>query len=606
VPTEGMPVANSEANPQTAPLVPTEGMPVANSEANPQTAPLVPTEGMPVANSEANPQTAPLVPTEGMPVANSEANPQTAPLVPAEDMPFANSEANPQIGPLVPAEDMPIAEVEAERRNSTPEIEQQENLGTALRPSKSLSSLQPAPQQRGLYVPPGTAVSQSSEVCAQGEMTSPPRQAETQEQPSSELALQEQEHIPDSGQEPAIVSDSQDLPDVRQKNATSASGLDQNLASADDDQGAAPCAAPRQDDSQQSSASIQGGAQTLEPSTVDESKEPQPPAWGLAAEGAYAPVPETALNADSGAPTLESTKVLESKAPKSPASDAAAESAQVSMPEKVPNVDDGAQNLEPTMVLESIEQQSPASDLAAENTQASVPEKVLNVDSGASADNLQSSTAAQQTWLHSWAVGSTDVVESSAPPQPPGNSSITSPIPTIRVQPTTESDEMAPSSANLDEIDFQSIPHEARKQSSESPADDAHMATPASGVSPSQDDAASPSAVASATPAAAAGPELPSMDTPSGTKSAIGIVKDEKGVEYPGFTKLAVRKARNLAANRLVLSILLGRKLAESTKLQLQQLARSPIRRPGNAVPVPGLSQIDGIAELEGGLVLST
>jgi hypothetical protein len=547
----------------------------------------------PFADSEGNPRIEPLVPAEDTPLANSDVNPPMEPLIPAGDTPVANSELTPPIEPLVPAEEMPIAAVEAERRNSTPEIEQQENSGTSLRPSKSLSSLQLTLQRRGLYIPPGTALSQSSEVYAQGEVTLPPRQADIQEQPSSEQAVQEQEHVPGPGQEPAIINDGKYIPNAREDNATNASGPDQKLVSVDNDQQEAQAPSPAQDDWQQSSTSAQRGDQTLEPTTVLDPHEPQSARSDPAAENAKSAKPAT--DDDKGAQTIEPTADLESKEQQSPASDPAAENPQAAEPATVVHDDKGAQTLEPTTILESKEQQSPASDAAAENAKATAPESVLNVGGGAPADQPSRSGASQPDLLRSRNVGNTDLGESSASDQAPRKSSITSPIPTIRVQPTTESDEMAPSSEEFDENNFQSTPHKARRQSFEGSAGqshDSHMSNPASGVSPSQVDAASPTAAV--------------PETPSGLNSSVGIVKDGAGVAYPGFTKLAIRKARNVAANKLVLSIFLGRELAEPTKRQLQELARSPLWRVGKTVPAPGLSQMDGIAELEGELGFST
>jgi hypothetical protein len=569
------PFADSDGNPQIEPLVPAEDPPVASSEVNSQTKPLLPAEDRILLNSEVNPVQESSVSAEDMPVASSEVNSQTKPLVPAEDTLLLNSEVNPPQESSVSAEDMPVAAAEAERRNSTPEMEQQENSGTSLRPSKSLSSLQLMPQRRGLYIPPGTALSQSSEVYAQGEVTFPPRQADTQEQASSEQAVQEQDYVPGSeqgqafseqavqeqdnapgsGQEPGISHDGEDVqnvPDDREDNVTNASQPVQNSASADDDQREAQAATPVQDDLQRISTSVQGGAQ--------------------------------------------------------PGTDPAAKSAQASVPATVLSDGRGAQTPEPTTVIESKEPQSPTSDPAA-NGQTSAPATVLNVDNGAPTDDLSISTTVQPTSLQARTAGSTDMVESSASHQTEGKSSITPPVPTIRVQPTTESDEMAPASEDVAEKNFQSILHEAGKESSEGRADVSRnnsMATPTSGVSPSEVDVRGPTAAASATPAAAIVPELHRVDTPPGLNSTVGMVKDGAGVEYPGFTKLAVRKARNMAANKVVLSIFLGRELAGPTKRQLQELARSPLRRAGKAAPASGLSQIDGIAELEGELAFPT
>jgi len=522
------------------------------------------------------------------PFADSEGNPRIESLVPAEDKTLAGSEVNPPKESSVSAEDMSIAAVEAERRNSTLAMEQQENSGTSLRPSKSLSSLQLTPQRRGLYVPPGTALSQSSEVYAQGEVTSPPRQADKQGQPSSEQAVQEHDHVPGPGQEPANINHSKDVPEVREDNVANALGLDQKLAPITDDQRGAQAAAPSQDDLQQYSTSVQGGAQTLEPTTVLESEEPLSPTSDPAAKNAQASVPKPVLSNDSGAQTSQPT-ILESKEPQSPTSDPAAKNAQASVAEPVLSDDSEAQTHEMTTVLESkepqspaSESQSPASEPAAENGQASVPATVLNVDGGATADHHPNSSAAQSTRLPSWAVGNTDVVEGSASHQAPQKSSITSPIPTIRVQPTTESDEMALSSEDFDERNLKSISHKARKQGSEGPAGDnhdIHSATPASGVSPSQVDAASPTAAASSTPAPATAPA-----TPSAPNSRAGMVKDGASAEYPGITKLAVRKARNVASNKLVLSIFLGREVAESTKRQLQERLPHRYRHVNNLV----------------------
>ncbi|ERF74455.1 hypothetical protein EPUS_03893 [Endocarpon pusillum Z07020] len=431
--------------------------------------------------------------------------------------PFANGEGNHRIEPLVPAEDGSASNQQDARRNSTPKVDQQEP-SRSLRPSRSLSSLKVAAQPRGLHIPPGAAVSQSSDVCAQGEVTSTPLKADKCEQPPSEQTAQEHEHVP------ASANDMNPSPSGKD-NVRNETGHDPDLASTDGALEAASITSPASADSKQSSS----------PTDVR---------------------------------------------------------------------DYGSQSAH---IIKSTESEEPELPVAVEKLQPSTPKPLPEGDNETLRDDLSSHETVQQTWP----VTSTNAIESHAADDPPQNSSISAPIPTIRVQQTTESDETAPRSELLASENTENRPSEAPEKVLEAPGkvleapekvieastDSSHVPAPASVDIHMQHDAASPRP---STPTTV--PEIPGDETRSAADPSVDKVTDKLDSDHPGLAKLAIRKARNLAGSRFVLSILLGRELADQTKPQLEELARPPIKRVGRTAPAPGPSQVDGLAELDGDL----
>ena len=401
--------------------------------------------------------------------------------------PFTDGEGNTTIEPLVPAEDGLASNQQDARRNSSPKVDQQEPSRSlrSLRSSRSLSSLKLAAQPRGLRIPPGAAVSQSSEVCAQGEVTSTPLKADKCEQPPSEQTAQEHEHVPASANDMNPSPSHKD--DVR--NGT---GDDPDLASTDSALEAASITSPAPADSKQSSS----------PTDVR---------------------------------------------------------------------DPGSQS---APIVKSTESEEPELPTAVEKMQPSTPKTLPEG-------------------------GNEALIKSHAADDPPQNSSISALIPTIRVQQTTESDETAPRSELLAGENAESRPNEAPEKVLEAFTDSSHVPAPASMDTHMQHEAATPSPATPMLRSLATVPEKPGFETQSAADPLIDKVTDKSGSDHPGLAKLAIRKARNLAGSRFVLSILLGRVLADQTKPQLQELARPPIRR---TAPVPGPSQVDGLAELEGDL----
>jgi hypothetical protein len=437
--------------------------------------------------------------------------------------PFADRKGNPKIEPLVPSEVMHGAEHPDVRRYSTPHIEQQEEPTTSLRPSKSLSSLKLASKRRGLCIPPGAALSQSSDVVAQGEVSSPPRPTDTHEQPISEQTVRGHEQ----GSE-------------EKHDSPSTNGREASLASQEDI------------------------------STTFSATEPE----------------VRSVNSGQEAPSVTS-----------PATGDVEQSSSI--------VDGRSQDRCVTPVVESRESRGPVSVQSSDSAQSSATETVLNGGTEGLANGPQCPEAVQTNWLRSWPVSRSDVGESPILPHPDRGSSITSPIPTIRVQQTTESEETALPSGALAAKGMEAQLRVTREPIPPALADQPGESNPASQSDPAQLDIVVPGLEESSAPSAATVPELARTDKTFSMTPSNDSIKDTPDADCPGITKLAVRKARNLAGRKFVLSILLGRQLAEQTKPQLQELANPPIRRPAKTVPVPGPIQVDGIAELEGELDVS-
>jgi hypothetical protein len=437
--------------------------------------------------------------------------------------PFADREGNPKIEPLVPSEVMHGAEHPDVRRYSTPNVEQQEEPTMSLRPSKSLSSLKLASQRRGLCIPPGAALSQSSDVCAQGEVSSPPRSTDTHQQPISEQTVQGHEQASEE-----------------KHDSTSMNGREASLASQEDI------------------------------STTFSATKPE----------------VRSVNSDQEAPSVTS-----------PATGDVEQSSSL--------VDGRSQDPGVTPVIESKETRGPVSFQSSDSAQSSATEAVLNGGSESHANGSQCPEAVQTNWLCSWPASRSNVGESPILPHPDRDSSMASPIPIIRVQQTTESEETALPSGALAAKGMEAQPEAIRESISSALADQPGESTPALPSDPAQLDAVVPGLEGSSAQSAATVPELAGTDKTFSITPSNDNIKDTLDTDRPGITKLAVRKARNLAGRKFVLSILLGRKLAEQTKPQLQELARPPIRMPAKTVPIPGPSQVDGIVELEGELDVS-
>ncbi|KAF7510729.1 hypothetical protein GJ744_006095 [Endocarpon pusillum] len=538
--------------------------------------------------------------------------------------PFADREGNHRIEPLVPDEDSSASNQQDARRNSTPKVDQQEP-SRPLRPSRSLSSLKVAAQPRGLHIPPGAAVSQSSEVCAQGEVTSTPLKADKCEQPPSEQTAQEHEHVPASAND---MNSSLS----RKDNVRNGTGHDPDLASTDGALEAASITSPAPADSKQSasltdvrdhasqSAHIikptesEQAASITSPASADSKQSASPtdvrdhasqsahiiePTESEKAASITSPAPADSKQSasltdvrDHASQSAHIIKPTESEQAASITSPASADSKQSASPTDVrDHVSQSAHIIEQT---ESEEAQLPT---AVEKLQHSTPKPLPEGGNEALEDDLISPEAVPQTWLRSWPVTSTNAIESHAADDPPQNPSISSPIPTIRVQQTTESDETAPRSELLAGENTENRPSEAPEKVIEASTDSSHVPAPASVDIHMQHDAASPRP---STPTTV--PEIPGDETQSAADPSVDKVTGKLDSDHPGLAKLAIRKARNLAGSRFVLSILLGRELAEQTKPQLQELARPPIKRMGRTAPAPGPSQVDGLAELDGDL----
>lgn len=384
----------------------------------------------------------------------------------------------------------------------------------------SLSSLKLAPQRRGLCIPPGAAVSQSSEIFAQGQVSSVPRKAEAPEQELSEQTAQEHGKCRETKQESTSTNNTEGTSPSGEDIATTSSAPGPERRSMDSDRGAERIVSLAEgEDKQQHSA----------PASV---------------------------------------KVQSSK------SDSALELIDSLGPAPAPA---------PTLVADSA--QPPAS------------KAVLKGDSEALASGHPSPEDVQASWLH---LSGTNSVESDVAQEPARNSSMTAPIPTIRVHQTTESEETTAPSGDAHSKHPENKTSAALESVPEAPTERSQMSTAGFSGSHSQPDiAASDSAPSIASPAENVS-ELAASDSRHAITPSVDEVKGGADNDYPGFTKLAVRKARNLAANTFVLSILLGRELAEQTKPKLEGLAKPPLRRSARTGPVPGPSQVDGIAEFEG------
>ena len=424
-----------------------------------------------------------------------------SPLLP-NIWPFADRKGNPQTGPLVSVKVMSSADNKEVGRELTPQVEQQEELTTSLRPSKSLSSLKLVPQRQGLIIPPGAVMSQSSEVFAQGEVSSPAHKAETHEQPISKQTIEEQGHDLGLEHRPASRNDRESHPVNPVDNIRAAPGHGQDLTSLDNNQEAGRSGTPAQDDLKQSSKHVNRDSHISDSTPVHELK--------------------------------DSREVI-------------------SIP-------------------------------AANNTQSSA--------------SMTVHAAVQPTGPHSWPLSTIHALESATLHQTPGNSPIALPVPIIRVQQTTESEEMPPpsecSAARLLETRLETV----QRPISKAFADESHISASALTSSSPVGDGLVPSPATSSLQQAATVPEQHQSEARSAISPLGNQGKDTMDHDYPGFTKLAVRKARNLAEPRFVLSILLGRQLAERTKPHLQELARPSIWKPGKPVSA-GACEFDRIAELE-------
>lgn len=235
------------------------------------------------------------------------------------------------------------------------------------------------------------------------------------------------------------------------------------------------------------------------------------------------------------------------------------------------------------------------------SVQSSAPETVVTRDSEALEDDLSAPEDGKPSAVHNLATDDTLMVGRAVLEQPNLHPSITSCIPIITVQQTTESEELSPPSGALASKSESKL-DAVREPILEDPAQESYTTTPVFGGTPAQHDAVAPSITTSAVPTAGIISNLAEVETQTAISPSLNKAEGSLDMDHPGFAKIAVRKARNLAGSKLVLSILLGRQLAEQTKPQLEELARAPMWRSAKTVPVAGPSQVDGIAELEGEL----
>jgi hypothetical protein len=428
--------------------------------------------------------------------------------------PFAdrNGNGNPEIEPLVPAENNSRVEDQDVRRKSSPEIEQQTEPRPSLRPSRSLCSLKLVPQRHGLCIPPGAAVSQSSEVCAVGEVSSPPpHQPESTEQPVPEQMVQEHEQVHEPVHESGSTNDVRDSSVIQDNTATAMAHNTESTTSIDNIRAPQSEVSDAKMDTQQSSPHVSAKEQEY-----------------------------------GSEPVLEHTVAPDPKSPQE------AESGQV-----------------PSF--------GTASDAKTEALPGDSPR----------------AEAIDPSWLHPWPVSSIQTAESPVAHPPQRNASIDAPIPTIRIQQTSESEDTASPSHMIVSEQSENGPKATREPLPEPPADRPNTAALASTSSPIWFDAKNPSPKTLSTQSVPISSHVPEIEAGS------AVDKDRVDSGHPGFTKLAIRKARNLAGSKFVLDIMLGRQLAEETKPRLKELAKPPIRKPKQTVSVAGPSQVDGIAELE-------
>lgn len=435
---------------------------------------------------------------------------------PEEMWPFADRVDASEVDALAAVEETPKVDHQDARRKSIPEVEQQEELTTSLRPSKSLSSLKLVPVRHGLCIPPGAVLSKSSEVCAKGEVYSPPRRLEAYDQQPPKQPSQKAGQIRDPEHQSISASGREDGSIDNEDTGAASSDPCTGLISMDDSQKAGAKAKPTQ------------------------------------AETSWATLP-----------AHERNKVLAS-----------------------------------TPVLESDELRKPVSILAADNGQSPAPGTVLDGGNEALAEDIPRHEPIRPNSAHPWLTGGASSVESPVLPDLPQHSSPTLSIPTIRVQQTTESGETVPQSGPLSSNHAETSPRAVQEKiwgaSADQPEISALTLTSGSAqLDTEPPDKAKPVALSAASP-----PEMPGAESEALVTQSANSVEAKSETDHPGFTKLAVRKARNLVASQFVLSILLGRQLAEQTKPQLQVLARPSAMRPGKIVSESGPSQIDGIAEL--------
>lgn len=266
---------------------------------------------------------------------------------------------------------------------------------------------------------------------------------------------------------------------------------------------------------------------------------------------------------------------------------------------RLPPGQEKSQNVDSPPSLEGNEPQEPLSTPAVGNAESSQPETVLDRDSAALVDRLSNTEATKPERRHTWLDTSTNRPQSPVPSQNPRRSSITMPVPAIRVQPTTESEANGQPLVPLAENHAETSPGAIEREIPEIAAYQSQAFSAGPSDVPMQLDAIAINWANEVAPSAEVAPEVPGVKSESLANPVTDKVEGTGEKDHPGLRKLAIRKARNIACTEFVLSILLGRQLAEETKPRLQELAKPSIWRHGKREVRPSPSQVDGIAELE-------
>ena len=154
------------------------------------------------------------------------------------------------------------------------------------------------PHRRGLYIPPGAAVSQSSEVCAQGEVFSQPRQLENDDQTTPEQTPKKSETTQGRDHDRSPESDGEDFPILHQNadRAISEPEAEQTLTNTSQEFDSR--ADPAEGNVKQEPSIPKQENQKFESTPILESKEPQDRVSSPAADDAPISAPDTELSSD--------------------------------------------------------------------------------------------------------------------------------------------------------------------------------------------------------------------------------------------------------------------------------------------------------------------
>lgn len=424
--------------------------------------------------------------------------------------PLTDRENKLRIEPLNPVEDISNVKHQGISRILTPDDKQQEEATTTLRPHRSLLSLKLVPKHGSLCIPPGSALSQSSKACAQGEVSGPPYEAETQKQPT-----------PDQGEQ------------------------------------------------KHEDASVR---KQVPPTTED-------------GKGSPAPVPQEVISNNAASSYTDSLSTSNDKKPRfigRPAKD--------EMNQGISCLNGSYKILESMPANELKEQWQPGPVPVPVTEQSSGSETVQKLDIEASMDNLPSTKGEEPTSVNTLPSSSPLVQETALLQQPPQRPLTTSHIPTITVQEVIESGEL---SRPLKSSETKG--NAVCEPVSEPRTHDFYRPHPVLARPHAQLEAVVPGTPISVVPSAEVVSEFSDIEHQSAASPLLGRSEGQVEADYPSFPKLAIRKARNVAGSKLVLSILLGRQIAEQTKPQLEELARPSLWRPARTASVNGPCQVDGI-----------